>query len=60
MIAAGGSVGGFTIMNDWSRDLSVPRCASASGRRRARTSPLVQVIFASDELRDLQLEMVGA
>jgi fumarylacetoacetate (FAA) hydrolase len=62
VIGAGGAVGGFTIMNDWSaRDLQRKEMKVGLGPAKGKdfATSLGPVVVTPDELGDLRLEMVA-
>jgi fumarylacetoacetate (FAA) hydrolase len=62
VIGAGGEVGGFTIMNDWSaRDLQRQEMKVGLGPAKGKdfATSLGPVVVTPDELGDLRLEMVA-
>ena len=62
VIGAGGAIGGFTIMNDWSaRDLQRKEMAVRLGPAKGKdfATSLGPVVVTADELGDLRLEMVA-
>jgi fumarylacetoacetate (FAA) hydrolase len=62
VIGAGGAVGGFTIMNDWSaRDLQRQEAKVGLGPAKGKdfATSLGPVVVTPDELGDLRLEMVA-
>jgi fumarylacetoacetate (FAA) hydrolase len=59
---AGGAIGGFTIMNDWSaRDLQLAEMRAGLGPAKGKdfATSLGPVVVTPDELGDLRLEMVA-
>jgi fumarylacetoacetate (FAA) hydrolase len=62
VIGAGGALGGFTIMNDWSaRDLQRKEMKVGLGPSKGKdfATSLGPVVVTPDELGDLRLEMVA-
>jgi len=62
VIGAGGAIGGFTIMNDWSaRDLQRKEMKVGLGPAKGKdfATSLGPVVVTPDELGDLRLEMVA-
>lgn len=62
VIGAGGAIGGFTIMNDWSaRDLQRQEMKVGLGPAKGKdfATSLGPVVVTPDELGDLRLEMVA-
>jgi len=62
VIGAGGAVGGFTIMNDWSaRDLQRKEMKVGLGPAKGKdfATSLGPVVVTPDELGDLRLQMVA-
>ena len=62
MIGAGGQIGGFTIMNDWSaRDLQRREMKIGLGPAKGKdfATSLGPIVVTPDELGDLRLEMVA-
>src|SRR3954462_5891781 len=62
VIGAGGAIGGFTVMNDWSaRDLQRKEMKVGLGPAKGKdfATSLGPVVVTPDELGDLRLEMVA-
>jgi fumarylacetoacetate (FAA) hydrolase len=62
VIGAGGQIGGFTIMNDWSaRDLQRREMKIGLGPAKGKdfATSLGPIVVTPDELGDLRLEMVA-